>query len=270
MSEVDREDLVRTRVARAIDGENLFFGYRVSEELAGHDDFWSVYSLAIGHRRLSPDESGLLGDINTCNMVADPRIHPLKLARLVASWGGAFAGYAAGLLVLERSQIGPAATEHAARVLLRFAAELNGAEPTEEALDQALDRTPYHTGVVPGFGVPFRGEDERLPAAHRCLRARGRDHLPFVRLHGAITRLLARRRGLAPNIAGIASAAWLDMGFSPDQCRLVGVPFSVCHFMANTAEGAEQQHRGLQSLPLGAIQYVGAPARETRRASRST
>lgn len=267
MSDDHLEGCVRTRVARAIAGEHLFFGYRVGDELAGRAGFWSLLSLASGHRLLRDDESGLLDDLKAAHMVADPRIQPLKLARMVASRGGAISGYCAGLLMIERSMIGPACAEHAAHMLTQVARALGDAAPTEEAVAAAFDRTPYATAsYLPGFGVPFRDRDERLPSIHRCMRARGRDELPHARLERALAGVVGRRRGLPSNIAGAAAAIMLDMGFTPSQCGLVGVGLAVAYFLANAVEGAAQQSPVMQSLPATALRYVGAPPRETRRA----
>lgn len=261
---------VRTRVARAIAGEHLFFGYKVGDELAGHAGFWSLLSLSIGHRLLGDDECGLLDDLKAAHMVADPRIQPLKLARMVASRGGALAGYCAGLLMIERSMIGPACAEHAARMLADVARALGDAEPTEEAVAAAFDQTPFAAAsYLPGFGVPFRERDERLPSIHRCMRARRRDALRHARIERALARVVERRRRLPPNIAGTAAAILLDMGFSPAQCGLVGVGLAVAYFLANAVEGAAQQSPVMQRLPAAAIRYVGPAARETRRARAS-
>lgn len=262
-----RAQVVHTRVARAIAGEHMFFGYRVGGELAGNESFWSLFSLAIGHRRLSADESGLLDDLNGAQMCGDPRIQPLKLARMVASRGGAVAGCAAGLLMVERSMIGPGCLEHGARLLATVEAALDGAEPSDGAVAAALERTTYATArQLPGFGVPFRDRDERLPALRRCLHARGRDGLRFVQVHDAVVRVIQARRRLTGNASLTAAAMLLDLGFAPAQCGLVGVALGVTYFLANSLEGAAQQHPALQTMPAQWTRYVGPPPRETRRA----
>ena len=260
------DDAVRTRVARAIAGENLFFGLRVNRDIAGRLRFWSVYSVALGHRPLHEDEEALLDDAHGAQLVADPRIWPLKLARIVSSYGGVLPGFCAGMLLCEESRLGPMAMLHAARMYTALGPALppSGDELTDEALEAALRGCGYDPRRLPGFGVPFRAEDERLVSLHRCWRERGRSELPFARLYFALVRMQAARFGRRPNIVGGMAAAFLDMGFSPDQVALVGLGLGVAYFVANAAEGAAQRHPALLHLPATA--YAGPAPRRSRRA----
>jgi hypothetical protein len=255
-----------TRVARAAAGENYFCGYAVNGELVGRDGYWSALSLAVGHRRLDADEAGAIDDINTSHLVGDPRIWPLKLARLVASYGGTIAGYSAGLLITEQSRLGPSSTLWAGRFFVRVRDELAGQPLTAERFAE-LEARGLVPRPIPGFGVPFRDEDERLIGLHERMRQRGRDRLPFATLYRQLIDVLGAAKGMRPNVAAAAAAILLDLGFTPEQGAHIGAGLACAYFLANANEGARQRLPQLQRLPEPAVRYVGAAPRQSLRAA---
>ena len=95
-----------TRVGRADWGDNRYRGYGVLAELAGHDGFWSMISLAVGGPRLDDGQSRLLDDLATCTFAGDPRIWPLKIVRVVGSFGQLYPALCAGMLPMQHAQVG--------------------------------------------------------------------------------------------------------------------------------------------------------------------
>src|SRR4051794_38104091 len=87
--------------------EHRYFGHAVFEELRGRESLADLTALSILGRRLSPETCALLDEAAVCLTMADPRIWPLKLTRVIAAYGRAVPALAAGLLIQEDARIGP-------------------------------------------------------------------------------------------------------------------------------------------------------------------
>jgi hypothetical protein len=254
-----------TRVARAEWGENTFFGLRVGADMAGRDSFMSALGIATGGPRLSPEDARVLDDVAVCFTAADPRIWPLKIARLASSYGSSRLAYASAHMALEGGMIGPCPATPAARLFVGFHASL-GDEPTDVEVDAAVAAHLDAGGRFHGFGVPYRVEDERVVALERCLTERGRTRGVHWRLMRAIERALCKRKKLPVNIVGAGAAAELDLGFDPEQIGTLMTAAASLSFFANAVEGAEQRPAILQSLPQEVVTYVGRAPRLSPRA----
>ena len=254
-----------TEVARAIWGDNLFRGRLVSRDIAGREGFWSMVSLGLGYRALGADEAGVLDDCAASLLVADPRIWPLKLCRLVASYGRPIAAMGAAQVWLDAGMLGPAPFATAAVFLQELMAEI-GHEPKPELLAGALQARQAKRERLHGFGLPYRPSDERVPVLETCLRRRGLDGRPFFALVTAAGDALVTQGGKPANIAGAVAAACLDLGFAPRQIALLAqVCLSLC-FLANAVEAAEQMPEVLRRLPEGSVRYTGPALRPSPRA----
>jgi hypothetical protein len=252
-----------THVGHAEHGENRYFGFAVGADLAGTETLAGLISLAVGGARLAPQERALLDDIGVVMTVADPRIWPLKMTRVVASYGGALAAVAAANACIEQAQVGHWTSGAAAELLTGLLADAG--EPTVEAMLQPLQsRFAARTRLV-GFGVPFRAEDERVLMLRRCVIARGREGLVHWRAFEAASGAARRLRGLEPNIGLAVGAACLDLNFSPRQISLLCVVLGQTDYVANAVEGAAQKPSLLQRLPTSAVLYTGPAPRISER-----
>ena len=140
---------VFTRVARAGYEEHRFFSWGVFGELTGRETLSGLVAMAVSGRRLDPGEVAMLDDIAAVLTVADPRIWPLKVGRLAASYGGALEGLAAGILSLDCLYVGGyRTTPTAARMLLELAARLGPdvEDPAERPAVGVLDRSARRGG----------------------------------------------------------------------------------------------------------------------------
>lgn len=266
----DRVPSVPTRVGLATGTDNLFAGFSVLRDLVGNTDFWSMISLAVGHRRLSPDEVALMNDLCVCGFAGDPRIWPLKVSRLASSHHGTVAGLCGAFLACDQALIGPDASERCAQWL---AAIVQRAHDEGEAFDLQRAVEVLVGGTVlplPGFGVPFRSVDERVVALRGRVEASGRSILPAWRMLQRIETIVADLRGWPVNVAGVTAAALLDLGFEPRQmgalCQVPVLP----SVLANAVEGARSGSEILRRIPRDALRYVGAPARRSPRAMRTS
>jgi hypothetical protein len=256
-----------THVAHNGFGLNRFFGFDVPD-LAGDETFAGLAGLAVTGRRFSPEERGMLDDVAVASSLADPRIWPLKMARLVSSYGGCLPGVAVGFLCAEGAVVGFWTAERAAELLLSLLSEVE--EPTVEAVIASLDRRLRAGEWLSGFGVPFRPQDERLLVLRKRVTERKRDTLPAWRMMEAAGEAARKLKGVEPNITVGLAAVCLDLGLTPRQIGILCVTLAQVDYLANAVEGAEQSPAILRRLPVGRMRYVGRPPRQTPRASQAS
>jgi hypothetical protein len=190
-----------------------------------------------------------------------------EILRLASTFGGTIQGIAAALLCMDCHVVGIWESSLAtARWLVELRETLGDRAGDPEAVAQTVRDHLADRRYFPGFGVPFRVEDERVPPMWRCLEARGRDRLPYAHLFGLVGEVVRRERGMNPNIAGLAAAVCLDLGFAPDEIGPLLIFLAVHMFVANAHEGARQAPAVLQRLPDDRVRYVGPAPRVSPRA----
>jgi hypothetical protein len=251
---------VTTRVARATWGDHRFRGFGALAELAGHETYMGITMLAATGRRPSDEDRALLDDLSVIlASAADPRIWPLKITRLVAAYGGTIAGFVAGQLCTECDAIGPWVTGPAAALLVAVHEATRGRAEAEfaPAASEVLGRFPR----LPGFGVAFRPQDERLLALERRVEAAGRAGRVWWSLMRRLSGVVRERRRIEPNVAVGCAALLLDMGATPRQAQVMANFANLNTFIANAIEGGEQPSPALQSIPVDSVRYVGRAPR---------
>lgn len=263
----DEDEIIETAVGVHIGTENYLRGYAVQGELVGHDGFWSCLSLALGGPRLSRDDEALLDDMSTCANATESRVWPLKLTRILASYGDAVAGLGGGLGYLSRCVTGPAPIRKAAADLLKLRDEIGEIPDDDAALLQAV--RPILTGMlaaktsIAGFGAFSRDIDERRVAIEPRVRLHGRERGAMWRLLLAAERVFIERKNMRANCAVAVAAPCLDMGYDPMQIELIGLAILLPNFIAVAHEGAVQSRALLRALPEPMLEYVGTPARQS-------
>jgi hypothetical protein len=245
-------------------GGNDFFGYRVETAFTDEDAFWRGILLSIGAGPESFAHLSLVRRLAGCNFVADPRIWPLKISRVLSSYGNTIPALCGGNVFLEGARVGPVAARESAGALATFAATYS--EPWKGGdLETELLRRLERGERIAGYGVAFRRFDERVEVVDRIVREEGRETGLHWRCSLAVEAILAERRVLPRNVVSASAAALLDCGFTPRQIGLLMWYYFVPTFMANAVEGAEQAPAMLRELPLEAVEYVGpAPRRSGR------
>lgn len=257
---------ITTRVAWGGFDDNRFRGHAVGGELAGHLGFWGQAWLGVGARRLTREEERFVDELSTCTVVADPRIWPLKVTRLVASYGRAMPAWSAGMNVLEGASVGPHGAGIAARMFQEVKARRDAREDGD--LEAVAREMLAERGRLPGFGVPLRPRDERLPSVMAILRAHGRSDRPWTRLALDLEAATLAVRELPINVGGLLAAVLLDLDLSPAQLAAVSVVFAQTSYLANAFEGAEDDAPVMRRLPEDAVRYVGPAPRASGRAPR--
>jgi hypothetical protein len=230
-------------------------------ELSGRESYTGLVALAVTGRRFSAEECAVLDDVACVSSVADPRIWPFKLTRIVAEFGSIQSAVAAGNLCLEEALIGPGPCQAVARLLSDLAREFG--HDVSRAAAALPDRV--QEGIPPGWGVPFRRQDERFEALRRCMQVRGRVELVHWRLAEAAIDVLRRTRGIEPNITLGVTAAYLDLGIAPSDVVPLVTALVQTVFVANAVEAARQAPSILRRLPDHVISYVGRKPRASPR-----
>jgi hypothetical protein len=254
-----------TRVAHWGYDEHRYFGHRVFEELTGRESLTSLTVLSVLGRRLSPECCAVVDEVACAVTLADPRIWPLKLTRVIASYGAALPAAAAGLLVEEGARIGPWAGVQAAKLLVALREEIGTRAGDTPFVREVVHRYLAEHHFVWGFGTPFRERDERLVAFRACMRRRGRDTLPYWATMEAVAPVVREARQAEPNISAAFAATFLDMGLDPYQVGALASSIMHHMFVANALEGAAEPGP-LCQLPDASVRYVGRKPRSSPRA----
>jgi len=246
--------------------DHRYFGYSVFGELTGQETMAGIAALSVLGRRLPKGCCDVLDDIVCTSTLADPRIWPLKMTRLIASYGSIMPGVAAGLLAQEGARIGPWTLGGAAQVLTELSLEVNGREDDRTWVLQVVESYVKGRGLIAGFGTPYRQVDERLIAFSSRMRRRRRHLLPYWRTMEAIVAAARVLRKFEPNVSSAMAAAMLDMGISAQEVSPLIT--SLCHhmFFANACEGAKQAPAILRQMPPNLVRYVGRSSRVSPRA----
>ncbi len=251
-----------THVAHADHGEHRYFGLRVLADLLGHETLTGLVALAVLERRPTTDDKEVLDAVSVAVTAADPRIWPLKVARLVSSYGETLAGFAAGQLAMMGTYVSPRIIGDAAEHLARLRLALGG-RTAEDVVSEHVATTPR----LAGYGIPLRERDERFEALRTFMMGRERARMEHWHVQEQLSGWLWRERRLAPNIGIGLAAALLDLGCSPPQAGALST-FLIQHtFAANSFEAATQRAAAMQRLPIDRVEYVGRARRASPRAS---
>ena len=249
-----------TRVGHAGWSEQQFRGWRLFTDL--HEATWlELNVLALTGRRPEPWVQRVLDAVAVSAAVADPRIWPLKIVRLISAYGSAFFGMAAAYAWQAHANVGASVARPVADLLEEWSTRLAGLDDDE--LVGRL-RAEGAKGRLPGFGVPFREVDERLEALLSRL-----DDLDFDGAHVALVRRICRlapKAELRPNFVLGATAVFLDLGVPVEGVAMLGMMMLNAAYLANAVEGARQAPEALQRLPDACVEYVGPPPRKSPRA----
>jgi hypothetical protein len=261
----DEMEPIATRVGWAIKADHYWFGRLHGAEVSGRTPVTQLLADAVGAGPLDADALAVLDDLASVMSVADPRIWPLKLGRVVAAYGDGMAAVAAVELAFDSDFIGPWTCSGAAQLLQEIGAEVGPDAAPAAIADAARARLGQGSRLI-GFGVPARAEDERVVALRACMQRRGRHTRPAWRLLEIVAEVLHAERRLRPNIGlGVAAAA-LDAGFAPPQIGYLAVALMHNVVVANAVEGAALAPAVLRQMPPETMLYAGAAPRRSPRA----
>ncbi|MFP4598454.1 MAG: hypothetical protein ACLFVJ_09385 [Persicimonas sp.] len=262
-------DEVHTNVGRAGFGDNYFKGWAVIEELAGRESSWSLYSMAVGGPPLDDEQTALCEYLEAASMVTDPRIWIFKVCALVASYGCALVAQASTKLIFDESFLGPGGVASAAEMLVEMRFELGECAHEQEAVDACFQRWLEKRGTLSGFGVVGRPRDERQQAIEQWLVDRGRTDGSYWELSRRLIDAAERLRGLRPNVALPCAQAWLDMGYTPAQIKMMFMRMTDVILAAISHDEAQRGSAILQCVSGESVTYCGPEPRLSPRAKQA-
>jgi hypothetical protein len=254
-----------TRTAHWGYEEHRYFGSAVFGELRGRESFAGLMALSVLGRRLPEKACALLDEAAICLTMADPRIWPLKLTRLVAAYGHAMPAVAAGLLIQEEARIGPWAMLKAAETLVALECEIGAHADDAAHVERILLSYVQAQAFMWGFGTPFRARDERLVAFRKSVEHHGCLGRPYFRIFEALAEVVKAERRAPPNMGMAVAAVLLDQGLTPREIGPMTVALMQHMFFAQAVEGAEQAPDCLRKLPSEFVHYIGKEARRSPR-----
>lgn len=251
---------ILTRVGLIGDGGDRFLGRAVYTEMAAEVRSPSdALALAFGLPSLTDLDREALRFVALCTMSPDPRVWPVKLCRLLSSYGDATAGFFGAQLGAAGVAMGPGVTRDSAMGLAFVAAHRD-----QLGIDEAMATwRAAHRGRFAGFGVPFRPEDERLLALRILMAGHPLAERPFWKLHLEVVEAAARVAPEQPNIVIAMAAILLDVGVAPERCGVAVSTLMPHTFLAHALEAAETDGAALNALPASAVDYRGVAPRST-------
>ena len=250
---------VRTRIGFAEHGDYEHFGRRLFRDFVGHTSYVGLAAFSLTGRELSPEDAALLDDIAVAGHVPEPRVWPMKVARLAASSGRALTGYLAGIAVLDSDLLAGAAASFAAKLLAEAKVAIADAPDRSAALGAFVrSKDPWPTIGVQGG----RGVDERVVALRGCVERRGVATREHWALSTELWALVEAEKNVRATIFDATAAVLLDLAFSIEEIHALATILLQPQFLAHAFDGAMHPAPSLARLPDEAVVYVGpAPRR---------
>lgn len=258
---------IETRAGLIEDTDNRFLGRAVFADLAHSTEETSdLVALALGLRAEGPEDRDALRLIALATVSPDARVWPIKLCRVLSSFGAPVVGVFGAQLLTAGSIMGPGVTVGAARGLVQVAGAVARGEDLAEAI--AAHRAA-NGGRFEGFGVPLRPADERQVALTALVEGTPLAARPYWRLHREVIAQSRTRSPDAPNVVLPIAALLLDLGARPERCGLALSTLMMPVFVAHALEAAESDGL-LRALPASVVAFEGAAPRHTATPAPST
>ena len=252
---------IETRVGVILEHDNRFFGRSAFDDWMNEVQAPSdLVATALGVT--VDDTTRELWRVVAVSLTSpDARVWPLKLTRILASHGDAAAAFFAAQLVNTGKTMGPGTVAGAAALLSTWTAL--------DAAGRSAQLTAWKTAAasdgklrLPGFGVPFRAEDERLVGMRRVVDPTPAARRPHWRAMGELIAGVATVSSVKPNVAIGVAAVLLDCGVRPALCGL-GLSMLMAHVFLGHAVEAIDTDAALQTLPTSFVRYVGPAPRSS-------
>ncbi|MCK5035336.1 MAG: hypothetical protein KAS73_05540 [Candidatus Sabulitectum sp.] len=261
MNNFHTDEPLDTRVGHAGWSDHRYFSRWVFKELAGNVSTTGLIVMAATGQVIDDNDCDMLDDVATILTVADPRIYPLKLARLASAYGSSLAGQAAAVAAMEGAIVGPQISQDAAFWLIDVKTELGRSIEDPIEIRKVVEKHFSQKTRISGFGVPFRKVDERRLALTECVSARNRSEGAYWKLQNVIAEIVLDIRGVPANVGLSVAALSLDMGLRPGDLASLYIGLTINVFLANAVEGAKQAPGILRCIPDKHVEYVGVPPR---------
>jgi len=258
ISLADYEDRLITRMGAWFPGERVIFrGKDLHKEFADAD-WMELYVYGITGRGLSAIQLKMLHSLWVYTSYPDPRLWNNRIAALAGT------ARSTGTLALSAALAVSEATIYGRRPDIRtinFLLQIKRHIDQGKSLGSLVTRELKTNRVIPGYGRPIIGTDERIPHIMKRAKHLGLDRGSFVRLAFDIEGILLKGRWrMRMNYAALSAAICADMGFTPRQYYLCAFPVFLSGMIPCFIESNENPEGAFLPLRCTRIAYEG-PAR---------
>jgi hypothetical protein len=255
----DNVGVLATRMGQAFVGSRAVFrGHDLHADLKDMD--WvELYVFGITGRRFSPAHLRLMHALWVYTSYPDARIWNNRVAALAGtarSTGNM--GIAAAIAVSEASIYGRGIDIRAIDFMLRA----RQAVERGEALGDLVRAELASQRGIAGYGRPIANGDERIVPMMALLTELGLDGGPHLRLAFDVEAVLLEGRWRwRMNYGGLSAALAADLGLSPREYYLFGVPAFLAGMQPCYIDAAERPPGTLFPTPCHGVHYEGPPKR---------
>lgn len=250
--------------------DNRFCGAAVFAELAERiEEPIELLCLGFGMPPLDADGREVLRCIALCGTSPDARVWPLKMTRILSSYGNSFAGFFGAQLANFSDRMGPGTASHAA-ASLRWLRDRLPAEPTLDEVRAAVAEHLATRGRIAGFGVPFRQQDERLLGMYRLLAGHPARQGAAWRLHLQVVEAMRALEQLEPNIVIAFASLLADLGLPAERTGLFISMMMSPTFAAHAVEASLPEGALLRELAAEHLEDGSRPPRRSPRAQQAS
>jgi hypothetical protein len=245
--------------------DHRFRGKSVLNHLIDHEDAISLIWLGLTGNSLLAEERQVLAWMAGAATAADARVWPLKITRLLSSYGNAYAGFYGGQLATPSDRIGAGSLHKSTQSLkeLMNAIEMHGGQITAETLKPILAKYLEKNPRINGFGVPFRKTDERLDAFLKRIQGHPFADRPYWKLACLLMKQMREFKGVEPNMSLAVAAVLLDLGIPAHQASFVcSLLIMSPAFSSHALEGSLHEFHHWREISAQQIRYVGKPMRK--------
>ncbi len=256
---IEAEDYLLTRMGKWFPGQRVVFrGADLHSEL-GAIDWVELFTFSVSGRRFTREQVRLFNALFIYSSFPDPRLwnnRVMALSGTARSTGSLALG--AALAVSEAEIYGGGPTLRAHLLNLRLAEQIEQGEDLERLLRKEL----REHRVLPGFGRPLTGTDERVVHLLARIEALSTAQGRHLQLALAAERcLLKLRYRLKLNYAGLVAAVMADIGVTPRQFQLAGLLGFVAGMIPCYLEAQEKPEGAFFPLRCTRIAYEGCSRR---------
>ena len=248
-----------TNIGICFPGERVVFrGYDLHASL-NDMDWMELYLFGITGRRFSKQQIKIFHALWSYTSYPDARLWNNRVAGLAGSVRStATLGIAAALAVSEAQIYGWGAALRASEFLTR--AKIRVDEGANLA-DLVHSEVKHRRGIA-GYGRPIVSADERIAPMMSLVRELGFENGPHLKLAFDVEKILLEGRWrLHMNYAALAAALEADLGLSPHEFYLFGIPAFLAGMPPCYQDAVEKPEGQFFPLPCRMIAYEGASPR---------
>ncbi len=254
--------ILKTRAGAFVPGERaVFLGEDLHTTLKDLD-WLGLYLYGITGRKFSTAQMKVLHALWSYTSYPDARLWNNRVAALAGTTRSTGTlGIAAAIAISEAQIYGWGAALRASEFLCRIKEEIDlGAD-----LSELVFREVRRKRGIAGYGRPIVSADERIEPMMTLVRELGMDDGPHLKLAFEVEKiLLGGRWRLHMNYAALSAAIEADIGLTPHQFYMFGIPAFVAGMPPCYLDALGKSEGTLFPVPCCGVQFEGVSRRRWR------